>query len=82
MRNWLRALAAVVSGNLLYFFVLMPVLPELLRHRPLRWDLGLLLDFVICAVIYRALGRLMRPRADGPPSGGGDAPPDGPGPGA
>jgi hypothetical protein len=79
MRNWLRALASVLSGNLIYFLVLMPVLPEALRHRPLAWDLGLLLDFGICLVIHVALGRLMRPGAAGPPAGG--APPSGDGPG-
>ncbi len=43
---------AVVAGNLLYFFVLMPHLPPGGRHRPDQLDLGLLVDFWICVVVY------------------------------
>jgi hypothetical protein len=56
----LRALAAVLSGNAVYFLVLAPRMPEWARHRPFALDLGLLLDFLVCTGIYVALG-LIRP---------------------
>jgi len=43
---------AVVVGNLLYYFVLMPHLPVAGRHRPDKLDLGLVVDFWICVVVY------------------------------
>jgi hypothetical protein len=57
----LRALAAVLSGNALYFLLLAPRLPEWWRHRPFELDPGLLLDFVICLAIYFGLGLMTRP---------------------
>ena len=56
-----RALAAVVAGNALYFLLLAPRLPEWWRHRPFELDPGLLLDFGICLGIYLAIGRVARP---------------------
>lgn len=58
----LRALAAVLAGNALYFLLLMPVLPSWARHRPFTLDAGLLVDFLVCAAIYVGLGTLGRRR--------------------
>jgi hypothetical protein len=58
----LRALAAVLAGNALYFLLLAPRLPEWAVHRPFRADPGLLLDFLLCSAIYLGLGRWMRRR--------------------
>jgi hypothetical protein len=52
LRRLLKQLVAIVAGNLLYFFVLMPHLPSAGRHRPDRLDLGLVVDFWVCVVIY------------------------------
>lgn len=60
MPRLLRALAAVLAGNALYFLLLVPRLPEWVRHRPFVADPGLLLDFAICLVIYLGLGLLVR----------------------
>jgi hypothetical protein len=49
--NVLQALLAVVLGNVVYF-VLAPSLPVAARHRPLRLDLGILVDFWFCLVAY------------------------------
>ncbi len=60
---WLRvlkALVAVVAGNAVYFLVLMPRLPETLRHRPYALDAGLALDFAVCLVLYALLTPLGR----------------------
>lgn len=59
----MRALAAVLSGNALYFVLLAPRLPEWARHRPFELDPGLLLDFGICLGIYVAIGRIARSRS-------------------
>jgi hypothetical protein len=49
--NMMQALAAVVLGNVLYFW-LARSLPDAARHHPLRLDLGMLLDFWCCLVVY------------------------------
>jgi hypothetical protein len=60
MNAWVRALIAVVVGNLLWFLVLQPQFPPALRHRPFAYDLGLLLDFLLCLALYVLLGRVRR----------------------
>ena len=65
LRQLLKQTIAVVIGNLLYFFLLMPHLPVAGRHRPDRLDLGLIVDFWICVVLYGVVElvdrRLKRP---------------------
>ena len=51
MVNLLEAFVAVVLGNLVYF-VLVPSLPPMARHRPLHLDLGIIVDFWFCLVAY------------------------------
>jgi hypothetical protein len=50
-----QALVAVLAGNALYFLVLAPRLPAAWRHQPFALDLGLLLDFLLCALLYALL---------------------------
>jgi hypothetical protein len=57
----LRALAAVLAGNALYFLLLWSRLPGWARHTPFALDAGLILDLVICSALYFALGLLVRP---------------------
>lgn len=52
-RFWL-ALIAVVLGNVLYL-AFQQQLPLPARHAPFRLDLGLLLDFWFCVVIFGLL---------------------------
>jgi ABC-type uncharacterized transport system permease subunit len=52
LRKLLKQTIAIVVGNLLYFFVLMPHLPQAGRHGPDRLDLGLIVDFWVCVVLY------------------------------
>ena len=54
MKNFLDALVAVLAGNVIYF-VLMPHLPRVARHALFQEDWGLLLDFLICTVIFAAV---------------------------
>jgi hypothetical protein len=54
MRNFLDALVAVLAGNAIYF-LLMPHLPTAIRHRLFKEDLGLLVDFLVCTVIFVAV---------------------------
>ena len=51
MKNFLDALVAVLAGNAIYF-LLMPHLPAAARHRLFKEDWGLLVDFLICTVIF------------------------------
>lgn len=60
LRNWLKALAAVLLGNLIYFFAVMPHVPEIGRHHPKRLDWGLALDFWVCLAIYGLIDLLAR----------------------
>ena len=49
--NLLQALLAIILGNVVYF-LLIPSLPPVARHRPLHLDLGMVLDFWFCLVVY------------------------------
>jgi hypothetical protein len=51
LRNFLDALAAVLAGNALYF-LFMPHLPPVMRHSLYKEDFGLVVDFIVCAVIF------------------------------
>jgi hypothetical protein len=62
-RRWAEYLVAILAGNIIYLFI-EPQLPAVMRHRMFRVDLGLGLDFVICAVIY-GLVRQIRFFGDG-----------------
>ena len=50
-----KQFVAVLVGNLVYFFVLMPHLPPLGQHVPYRLDVGLLVDLWVCLVFYGAV---------------------------
>jgi hypothetical protein len=52
LRRTLKQAIAVVAGNLLYYFAIMPHLPAAGRHRPGRLDLGVVVDFWICVAMY------------------------------
>jgi len=51
MFNLLQALLAIVLGNVLYF-LLLPSLPPAARHHLFHVDLGSLVDFWFCLVVY------------------------------
>jgi len=53
-KNFFDALVAVLAGNAIYY-LLMPHLPRGARHALFREDLGLLVDFAICVVIFAAV---------------------------
>ncbi|MGH9521464.1 MAG: hypothetical protein ACRD3E_02900 [Terriglobales bacterium] len=59
-RNFLQAVIAVIGGNAIYFLLLWPYLPERARHGIGRIDLGLLVDFWVCTVIFGAAKLLWR----------------------
>jgi len=52
LRRLLKQFIAVVAGNIVYFFVMMPHLPPAGRHVPYRIDLGLVVDLWVCLAIY------------------------------
>jgi len=59
LKNFLDALLAVLAGNAIYY-LLMPHLPAVARHRLFQEDGGLLADFAICTVIFAAVKYLRR----------------------
>jgi hypothetical protein len=52
--NLLQALLAIILGNVVYF-LLLPSLPLAARHHRFHVDLGMILDFWFCLVIYGAI---------------------------
>lgn len=50
-KRWLRYLIIIIIGNALYFAA-MPHLPEAARHRRYQLDLGTLVDFWFCLVVF------------------------------
>ena len=59
MFNLLQALLAIVVGNVLYF-LLLPSLPPAARHHPFHVDLGSLVDFWFCLVVYGLIRTVRR----------------------
>ena len=57
--NLLQSLLAILLGNVVYF-LLLPQLPLAARHRPHHIDLGMVLDFWICLVIYGTIRTVRR----------------------
>jgi hypothetical protein len=51
-RRWLEYLIAILLGNAIYYFSLVPHLPQTLKHQGFHTDWGTLVDFVICASVY------------------------------
>jgi hypothetical protein len=47
----IQTLLAILLGNAAYF-LLAPSLPPLARHRPFHLDLGMVVDFWFCVVVY------------------------------
>lgn len=58
--NFWKSLIAVLAGNLLYFFVLLPSLPARARHRPFQLDWGLVVDVWVCLVLYGMVELILR----------------------
>jgi len=52
LRRWLEYLAAILLGNAIYYFSLVPHLPEALRHQGFQIDWGMLLSFAVCVAVY------------------------------
>ena len=59
LRQWAEFLLAILGGNIVYYW-LYPRLPLALQHQTFRVDLGLGLDFALCAAVYGVI-RAIRP---------------------
>ena len=57
--NFVHALVAVVAGNAGYFLA-MRFLPVRAKHVPFRFDLGLLVDFWFCLVVFGLIKMIVR----------------------
>ena len=51
-RRWLEYLVAILLGNAIYYYSLMPHLPHVLRHEGFRTDWGAAVDFAVCVAVY------------------------------
>ena len=65
-RRLLKQFAAILIGNVLYFFLLSPHLPAKAQHDPARLDFGLVVDFWICVVVYGLIELIARRRRKDP----------------
>ncbi len=68
LRRLLKQFIAVIVGNVIYFFLLMPRLPARGQHQPFHIDLGLLVDVWVCLALYgliEMLDRSFGPRPSG-----------------
>jgi hypothetical protein len=52
LRRWVEYLIAILLGNAIYYFSLVPHLPEALQHQGFRMDWGVLVDFIVCVAMY------------------------------
>jgi hypothetical protein len=52
LRRWVEYMAAILLGNEIYYFSLVPHLPQALRHREFLLDWGSATDFVVCLAVY------------------------------
>jgi len=52
LRRWLEYLVAVLLGNAIYFWSLVPHLPHSLRHQAFKYDWGLAVDFGVCVGVF------------------------------
>jgi hypothetical protein len=59
--NFIHALVAVLAGNAVYF-LLLKYLPVQVRHVPFKIDLGLILDFWLCLVVFGTIKTVARRR--------------------
>jgi hypothetical protein len=50
--KWIEYLVAILVGNAVYFFSLVPYLPRPLRHATFHIDLGVAVDFAVCVAVY------------------------------
>jgi len=58
---WRDSLLAVLLGNVIYFLLLEPRLPERLHHHIFQIDPGLGIDFIVCLAVFAVI-RLIRRR--------------------
>ena len=52
VRRWMEYTAAILIGNAIYYFSLVPHLPPALRHQGFLLDWGSATDFVVCFAVY------------------------------
>jgi hypothetical protein len=63
--RFIHALAAVLAGNAAYF-LLVPHLPPSARHVAFRLDVGLVLDFGLCLMVFGIIKMVAGKRRSGP----------------
>jgi hypothetical protein len=51
-RRWIEYLVAILVGNAIYYFSLMPNLPDALRVHGFQTNWGTVLDLAVCGAVY------------------------------
>jgi len=51
-RRWLEYLIAILVAQVIYYYSLVPYLPDALRHHGSDIDLGMGVDFLVCVAVY------------------------------
>jgi hypothetical protein len=52
LRRWIEYTVAILLGNAIYYFSLVPHLPQAASAPRISSGLGSLIDFVICLAVY------------------------------
>jgi hypothetical protein len=52
LRQWIEYLIAILLGQVIYYFSLMPHLPHSLRHHGSDIDWGIGVNFLVCVAVY------------------------------
>lgn len=52
LRRWIQYLVAILLGNAIYYYSLVPHLPEVLHHYGFHVEWGMGVDFVVCVGVY------------------------------
>jgi hypothetical protein len=55
VRRWIEYMAAILIGNAIYYFSLVPHLPQAFRHQGFLLDWGSATDFAVCLAVYGLL---------------------------
>jgi hypothetical protein len=63
--NFWKSLVAILIGNGFYFLLISPHLPPAGQHRDFAIDLGLIIDFWVCLVVYGVLQLVLRRKNEG-----------------
>jgi hypothetical protein len=66
--NFWTSLSAILIGNAVYFLLVSPNIPVAGRHRDFAIDIGLVIDFWVCLVVYGLIRLVLQRKNAGKPA--------------